>query len=221
MIELEHAAIFIVSATRNQHKVAEIQSLLGPLATCVDLNSVAGAPVTNESARDFAGNASKKAMDLANHLRSNPLTMEIHAVWVLADDSGLEVDALGGAPGVHSARFAADNKSGVENATDAANRAKLLRLMQQIPAGRRQARFRCVLALVGVEPADHQPRLFVGACEGSIGFAERGANGFGYDPLFIPQGFEKTFAELGDDIKNTMSHRARAIDKLKRHLLHL
>ena len=143
----------------------------------------------------------------------------------MADDSGLEVDALDGAPGVHSARFAALDKS--ENTPDADNNTKLLRLLGDIPAEKRTARFRCVIALVAVPPGqigsaspacyaeEFEPQLFGGACEGRIIFAPRGQNGFGYDPLFVPDGFEKTFAELDNDVKNHLSHRARALEKLR------
>jgi XTP/dITP diphosphohydrolase len=226
----------IIVATRNQHKVQEIQNLLGGLAVCRDLTSVSGAPILVEDAPDFAGNAIKKAMGLAAHLCSRGFCgggeAESKRMWVLADDSGLEVDALGCAPGVHSARFAAPPNS-PGNATDAANRAKLLHLLERVPAENRQARFHCVLALVPVgaltnglpagscssDDSQVEPELFDGVCEGSIGFIERGTNGFGYDSLFVPQGFDRTFAELGEDTKNSISHRARAMEKLKHRLV--
>jgi XTP/dITP diphosphohydrolase len=140
---------------------------------------------------------------------------------VLADDSGLEVDALGGAPDVHSARFAALDSAKSGNTPDADNNAKLLRLLKDIPPEKRTARFRCVIALIQVHSPQstvHSPQLFDGACEGHMGFAPRGKNGFGYDPLFVPVGFEQTFAELGEDVKNKLSHRARALEKLKEFL---
>jgi XTP/dITP diphosphohydrolase len=135
---------------------------------------------------------------------------------VLADDSGLEVDAMHGAPGVQSARFAA--LGGQANSSDSANNAKLLRLLKDVPAEQRAARFRCVIALVAVQHLKSEirsPKLFEGVCEGRIAFAPRGKRGFGYDPLFVPDGFDKTFAELGAEVKNRMSHRARALAKLK------
>ena len=144
---------------------------------------------------------------------------------MLADDSGLEVDALNGAPGVHSARFAASGKS--ENSPDTDNNAKLLRLLENVPAEKRTARFHCVIAFVPVAPANIEntspvcyaeeiaAQIFEGACEGKIIFAPRGKNGFGYDPLFVPDGFTQTFAELGEDVKNGLSHRAKALGKLK------
>ena len=125
---------------------------------------------------------------------------------VLADDSGLCVDALGGAPGVHSARFAAMDTGASGNSSDAANNAKLLRLLAAKPDAPRTARFRCVIALAAVRPAG-PTRFFEGACEGSIESAARGAGGFGYDPLFVPRGFSESFAELGEEIKNRISHR--------------
>lgn len=153
-------------------------------------------------------------------------------ILVLADDSGLEVDALQGAPGVHSARFAALDRGQAANSSSAENNAKLLRLLEGIPAERRTARFRCVLALTPVfEPADkgHAPvcyaddfemqtELFEGACEGRIALTPEGNGGFGYDPLFIPEGHKETFAELGEETKNRFSHRARALAKLKLRL---
>jgi XTP/dITP diphosphohydrolase len=135
---------------------------------------------------------------------------------VLADDSGLEVDALGGAPGVQSARFAAPEFGLAGNAPDGANNAKLLRLLAQVPETSRTARFRCVLALTAVAGPSSQDspaptRFFSGACEGRIGFVPRGSHGFGYDPLFIPAGFTETLAELGDTTKNRISHRSHAL----------
>jgi XTP/dITP diphosphohydrolase len=144
---------------------------------------------------------------------------------VLADDSGLEVDALDGAPGVRSARFAAPDSAKSGNTPDADNNARLLQLLKDVPLEKRRARFHCVIALVEVQSLKptvhspqstvHSPHLFDGSCEGRIGFAPRGKNGFGYDPLFVPVGFEPSFAELGEDLKNKLSHRAKALEKLK------
>ena len=136
---------------------------------------------------------------------------------MIADDSGLEVDALNGAPGVHSARFAALDSAKSGNTPDADNNAKLLRLLKNVPPEKRTARFRCVIALAETHPPSStlHPQIFDGACEGRIIFEPRGNNGFGYDPLFMPDGFERTFAELGEDVKNQLSHRARALEKLK------
>ena len=191
-----------------------------------------------EDAATFAGNATKKAVELATWLSRRIESAERPGLrrWpflVLADDSGLEVDAIGGAPGVHSARFAADVVGGAKNTPDEANNAKLLRLLKDVPPERRTARFRCVLALTPVskveaepaspvcsaDPLEFETRTFEGACEGHIGFAPRGNNGFGYDPLFIPVGHDQTFAELGDAIKNSMSHRGKALALLKASLV--
>jgi len=151
--------------------------------------------------------------------------------FVLADDSGLEVDALNGAPGVHSARFAALDKT--ENSHDADNNAKLLRLLKDVPLEKRTARFRCVIALVPVPAGkiesaspvcfadEFAARIFDGACEGRIQFSASGRGGFGYDPLFVPDGFTQSFAELGEDVKNQLSHRAKALAKLKNYFSRL
>jgi len=140
-------------------------------------------------------------------------------VYVLADDSGLEVDALNGAPGVHSARFAALDGAGADNSPDRANNAKLLRLLEGVPAARRTARFRCVLAVRRWFPPSAAGNvLFEGVCAGRIGLQPAGGGGFGYDPLFIPEGCSQSFAELGDAVKNSRSHRALALQKLRDYL---
>ena len=209
----------IVIATRNAHKVDEIRSILGSPFQFLTLNDFPDAPKVVEDANTFAGNATKKAVELARWLAgSQPSTLNPQPFFVLADDSGLEVDALDGAPGVHSARFAALDSAKSGNTPDADNNAKLLHLLKDVPPEKRTARFRCVIALVQVQSPKstvHSPQLFDGACEGRIGFAPRGKNGFGYDPLFVPDGFEQAFAELGEDVKNRLSHRARALEKLK------
>jgi len=211
----------LLIATHNTHKVGEIRSILGGLFRFLTLNDFPNAPKVVEDAPTFAGNATKKAIELARWLASAPSTLNPqHSTcsFVLADDSGLEVDALGGAPGVHSARFAAIDSAGTKNSSSAENNAKLLRLLKDVPAEKRTARFRCVIALVKVQSPKSKaqsPQLFDGACEGRIGFAPRGKNGFGYDPLFMPVGFEQSFAELGEAVKNKLSHRAKALKKLK------
>ncbi len=216
-------------ATRNTHKVGEIQAILGASFQLLTLNDFPGVPKVVEDAETFAGNAAKKAGELARWLLRSPRATQPPSFFVLADDSGLEVDALNGAPGVHSARFAALDQN--ENSPGAANNAKLLRLLKDVPLEKRAARFRCVLALVPV-PEEHAknaspvchadelaPRLFDGACEGRIQFAPAGGGGFGYDPLFVPEGFTTSFAELGEDVKNKLSHRAKALAKLKSFLI--
>lgn len=222
----------LVIATRNRHKVEEIGAILGGAFHCLSLADFPDAPVVIEDAPTFAGNATKKAVQLARYL-STPPAPDVHQnfpIFVLADDSGLEVDALDGAPGVHSARFAALDKTA--NSSDPDNNAILLRLLQDVPADKRTARFRCVLALTPVlEPPEEnaspvcaadefelQTELFDGTCEGRISLAPAGQGGFGYDPLFIPDGWKQSFAELGEDVKNTMSHRAHALAKLREQL---
>jgi XTP/dITP diphosphohydrolase len=208
----------IVIATRNAHKLGEIRAILGGASQILTLNDFPDAPKVIEDAGTFAGNAAKKAVALARWLSVKfPPTRHLSPLFVLADDSGLEVDALDGAPGVHSARFAAPDSAKSGNTPDADNNAKLLHLLKDVPLEKRTARFRCVIALVEINPqsAIRNPQLFDGACEGRIGFEPHGKNGFGYDPLFVPVDFEQTFAELGEDVKNKLSHRARALEKLK------
>jgi XTP/dITP diphosphohydrolase len=221
----------LLIATRNAHKVGEIRAILGTQFHFQTLNDFPGAPKVIEDADTFAGNATKKAVELAKWLTGRPSTPNAQRPaphFVLADDSGLEVDALNGAPGVHSARFAALDKN--ENSPDADNNAKLLRLLKEVPLEKRTARFRCVIAMVPVPEAkaesaspvcyadEFEAQTFDGACEGHIQLAPHGAGGFGYDPLFVPDGFTQSFAELGEDVKNKLSHRAKALAKLNTFL---
>jgi len=210
----------LLIATRNAHKVGEIQAILGANFRCLTLKDFPDAPAVIEDADTFAGNATKKAVELAKWLSSSPLITRHSSLFVLADDSGPEVDALNGAPGVHSARFAALDKT--ENSRDADNNAKLLRLLKEVPLEKRTGRFRCVIALAEINPqsAIRNPQLFDGACEGRIQFAASGQGGFGYDPLFVPDGFTQSFAELGEDVKNQLSHRAKALAKLEKFFYH-
>jgi XTP/dITP diphosphohydrolase len=220
----------LVLATGNLHKVQEIQAILGNGFRFFTLKDFPGAPKTVENAATFSGNASKKAIELARWLcgNSNSVVQPSNVGFVLADDSGLEVDALNGAPGIHSARFAANEKNS-GNSSDAANKQKLLALLKGVPVEKRAARFRCVIALTPLElpstessssvcyadELELRTELFDGVCDGKIITEERGENGFGYDPLFVPNGFDETFAELGDEIKNQISHRAKALEKLQ------
>lgn len=212
----------LLVATRNAHKVGEIAAVLGPAFRCLTLDACPHAPAVVEDAPDFAGNALKKARTIADWLTSagTPAAASARPDFVLADDSGLEVDGLGGAPGVHSARFAALDQPGADparNSSDAANNAKLLRLLEGMPPAARVARFRCVLALVPLraDTRESVPALFAGACPGRIALAPAGGGGFGYDPLFIPDGHACSFAELGEAVKNTLSHRAKALAALR------
>jgi XTP/dITP diphosphohydrolase len=194
----------IYLATGNAHKLRELQQMFAAAAlpwTVEGAAELGGMPPVEENAGTFFGNALLKARALKK--------LAPKGAWVLADDSGLEVQALGGAPGVYSARYAG------AGAKDGANTEKLLRTLEIIPDGSRAARFVCVLALLG--PGGEE-KIFEGDCRGRIGRAPSGGGGFGYDPVFFPDGFEKTFAELGDDVKNKISHRARALQKLFNYL---
>jgi XTP/dITP diphosphohydrolase len=184
-------------ASGNQHKVAEIGAMLRPRGWEV----VPLALTVDEDAPTFVGNAEKKAR----------AALAQSGLPSLADDSGLEVDALDGAPGVLSARFAG------EPSNDGANNRKLMAALDGVPDARRTARFRCALVFVD---ADGTRLVAEGACEGRIGHAPRGSGGFGYDPLFFVDGDAagRTMAELAADEKNRISHRARALDELVRAL---
>jgi len=193
-----------VFATRNHGKVTELEALLSSV-TGLEIRSLAGftVPEVIEDGDTFAANATKKALEVSRAT----------GYPALADDSGLEVDALGGAPGVYSARYAG------EDATDGDNNRKLLTALQGIPEPRR-ARFRSVVALADVAGglADSVV-LAEGTCEGEILAAPRGTGGFGYDPLFFVPELGGTFAELGVGTKNEQSHRARAFQSLRADLL--
>ncbi|HUS34009.1 MAG TPA: non-canonical purine NTP pyrophosphatase [Verrucomicrobiae bacterium] len=220
----------IVLATRNAHKTAELSVMLGKNFEVRNLQEFSNAPETIEDAPTFAGNATKKAVALARWLSESRLAREDW--YVLADDSGLEVDALGGTPAVLSARFAALDTGAKGNSPDADNNAKLLRLLKKHPRPW-TARFRCVLAFTPVPSADQSAAsptcyldeaelatmIFDGACEGQIVPDAKGAHGFGYDPLFVPNGFTQTFSELGEDVKNQISHRAQAMKKFRAAVL--
>jgi XTP/dITP diphosphohydrolase len=183
----------LIVATRNPHKTREIQRILGPAFTVSDLSAHPEIADVHETGKSFQENAMLKALVASRHLPG----------FIVADDSGLEVDALGGAPGIFSARY------GGENATDQQNIDKLLSELARSGARPNQpARFRCVIALA------RQGELletFEGIIEGTIIDRVRGSHGFGYDPIFVPRGFEHTFAELSPHVKDTISHRAKAI----------
>ena len=321
--------VTLLIATRNAHKVGEIRAILGEGFRYLTLTDLTDPPEVAEDGKTFAANAMKKSVALAKWLATTGLNESSELsrfngrgagdMYVLADDSGLEVDALGGAPGVHSARFAALDTGQTGNSSTAENNAKLLRLLRDVPLAKRTARFRCVVAICtlhasgGREPrasgspsppleeragerrpgtildaavggdiaagcrtnlssrlaesddllspplsskgeegssaaaSEHrdackeqsaltpvlkseakgaspvccaeetelQAELFEGACEGRIGFAPRGQGGFGYDPLFVPDGYDQTFAELGEATKNRLSHRSKALALLR------
>lgn len=185
----------IVVASRNPHKAEEIRTLLAGLSVTVkDLRDFPDCPEVIEDGETLEENAMKKARS----------AFRCTGLPVIADDTGLEVYYLLGAPGIYSARYAG------ENATYADNNRKLLNEMTQVPARRRQGRFRCVIALVD-KSGEH---MFEGKVEGSILLSERGDNGFGYDPVFRPDGFAQSFAELSAEKKNAISHRGRAMQAL-------
>jgi XTP/dITP diphosphohydrolase len=195
--------IELVVATRNSHKTREIQQIIGPDFKVRDLAAHPDLPEIRESGTSFEENAKLKALAASRQLPA----------LVIADDSGLEVDALGGAPGIHSARYAGTK------ATDRDKLDKLLRELERVPATNdgRRARFRCVVTLAR---NGELLGIFEGTVEGRITNTARGDSGFGYDPIFVPDGFEQTFGELPEEVKNTISHRAKAIralaDRLRR-----
>jgi XTP/dITP diphosphohydrolase len=192
-----------VVATTNLHKLREIRALLGT-ALPVEIVSLWDYPdyhPPEEEGESCEENAILKARFAAEQLGE----------WVLADDSALVVPALGGEPGVHSARYAG------EGATDRNNRRKLLQAMANLTDLQRAAYFECWLALAGPEGVVKTVR---GVCEGEILTEERGAQGFGYDPIFRKHGYSKSLAELSDEVKNRISHRSHALEKIVRSIEH-
>ena len=187
----------LIIATQNSHKAAEIAAILPQTCAIRTLADFPELPTPEETGRSFAENAAQKALSLSAHVEG----------WVLADDSGLCVDALGGSPGILSARYAGDHGN------DAANNRKLLTELAALPAlAPYHARFVCALCLA---KAGQVQAEFLGVLEGRITLHPRGAHGFGYDPLFIPTGYaDTTLAELPAALKNTISHRARALSQL-------
>ena len=187
----------LLFASRNAHKTREIQQILGPEFEVRDLSAYPKISETVESGESFEENAKLKAIAVSKKMPG----------LVIADDSGLEVEVLGGAPGIYSARYAG------AKATDKENIDRLLEEVARIGAKRdqRRARFRCVLAL---GRNGQMLGTFQGIVEGSIVDQPRGLHGFGYDPIFVPNGFEQTFAELLAEVKNRISHRAKAIRAL-------
>jgi XTP/dITP diphosphohydrolase len=185
----------LLIATSNGHKTREIGQMLGSGWQVSDLAALPHAPKIEETGATFEENAALKALAVSR----------IFTGLVLADDSGLEVDALSGAPGVRSARFAG------RNASDAENRLALIQKLKELSGTEFSARFRCVMVL-----ASRSELLgsFGGAVEGKVILEERGHEGFGYDCIFRPLGYSETFAELQPEIKNSLSHRGRALAKV-------
>jgi XTP/dITP diphosphohydrolase len=189
----------LVVGTYNTGKIKELNELLEglPVELC-GLDRFENVEDVEETGATFAENAELKAKSYARQT----------GFWALSDDSGLEVEALGGAPGVFSARYAG------ANATDADRIGKLLDELAATNDAPRRARFVCLMAVA--DPEGRIKCLAEGICEGRIAFIPQGANGFGYDPIFIPDGFEQTFGELSSTVKAKISHRARAIAKIIR-----
>lgn len=195
------AQLRLVLGTRNANKAEElIDHLSGVPVTLSTLDEVPAVPEVFEDGDSFSANARKKAGELAVSLR----------MWVLGEDSGLVVDALGGAPGIYSARY-----SGRE-ASDESNNRKLLEELAGIPEPRRTAHYVCTAALA--DPEGTIRAEVAGRCNGRIATAPRGTEGFGYDPLFLIPEYHKTFGELGLLVKRQLSHRARAMAQLRAHL---
>ena len=193
----------LVLASKNQGKIREIEtSLVIPALTYRSLNDFSDLPEVIEDGSSFLENALKKARTISESLH----------LPVLADDSGLAVDALQGAPGIYSARFAG------ERATDQENMEKLLFLLDEVPETKRTARFVCVLVLYLPSGEWFQAE---GTCEGRIALVQEGDQGFGYDPVFYLPDFQKTMAQIPLETKNRISHRARALEKMRPHLLGL
>lgn len=189
----------LVFATNNRHKLYELQSMLGPDVELLGLNDIGCFEEIPEEQPTLEGNARQKAF----HVYEN------YGYSCFADDTGLEIEALNGEPGVFSARYAGEAKD------PEANMDKVLQQLEKI--NQRAARFRTVISLV----LEGEETQFEGIVEGEITRTKRGSAGFGYDPVFIPMGFDKTFAEMNIEEKNKISHRGRAVSKLVEYLLHL
>lgn len=198
----------IVFATNNQHKLQEIRDILGSEFEIVSLKDIGCDVDIPETGNTLEENAMQKAQYVYNH----------YNLSCFADDTGLEVEALNGEPGVHSARYA----EGTDHDSEA-NMAKLLRNLEG--KDNRKARFRTVIALIQKQDvcpcgctSIKKVNRFEGIVDGSIATEKHGTAGFGYDPIFVPEGYDKSFAELGESIKNGISHRARAVAKLAEYL---
>ncbi len=191
---MQQSPVTLFLATRNKHKTREIQKMLGDTVIVTDATGFPELPEIEETGATFEANARLKAEGSSQHVPG----------WVLADDSGLEVDALSGEPGIYSARYAGPERSDLENTE------LVLKKMNGVPKQQRGARFRCVLAV-----ARHGKTMavFEGCVEGILATEIMGEGGFGYDPIFIPQGYSTTFGHLSDEIKNTISHRSCALKK--------
>lgn len=192
----------IVFATNNSHKLEEIRQILGAGIEVLSLADIGCHDDIPETAPTLEGNAVMKARYVYDR----------YGTPCFADDTGLEVDALDGAPGVYSARYA-----GGKGHDSEANMSKLLHEMEGMQD--RRARFHTVIALIERKDGLPVQHTFEGRIEGAISRERKGSSGFGYDPIFVPEGYERSFAELGSDIKNSISHRARAVARLAEYLL--
>jgi XTP/dITP diphosphohydrolase len=194
--EISSPPIPLVVSTRNVHKMREIRAIIGDTFRLLDLSGLPQVPAIQETGETFEENATLKAVGVSH----------LYDGWVIGEDSGLEVDALGGGPGVYSARYSGTG------ATDTRNNELLLRNLENFAESERKARFHCVivLALSGRKLA-----AFDGIVEGKIDTEPRGDRGFGYDALFVPNGFGETFGQLPARIKNRLSHRFQALNKLR------
>ncbi len=193
----------IVFATNNKHKLDEVRKILGEGFEVVSLADIGCTEDIPETGSTLKENAQQKAEYIYTK----------YGIPCFADDTGLEVEALGGEPGIYSARYAAINNAG-EGHDSEANMAVLLQKLEG--KQNRNAHFKTVICLISGKP--ETPRFFEGIVEGKITTERSGAEGFGYDPIFQPEGYDKTFAELGNDVKNGISHRARAVAKLAEYL---
>ena len=191
----------IVAATQNKHKIVEIEAITKEFGMDIISRDEAGVPDIEivEDGNTFEENSYKKAYEI----------MKLCGKITIADDSGLEVDFLDGAPGVYSARFAG------EDGDDEANNRKLIDLIKDVPYEKRTGRFVSVITMVF---PDGESLVARGEVEGHLVLEEKGNHGFGYDPLFVPLGYENTFGELDSELKNRISHRARALQKLREEL---
>ncbi|MEO0084444.1 MAG: XTP/dITP diphosphatase [candidate division WOR-3 bacterium] len=193
----------LILASKNRHKILEIKSILKDFDwEIIALSDLAPDFTITEDGKTFEENAIKKAESV----------MSKFGLITLGEDTGLEVDILNGRPGIFSARYAGENASYEQNVK------KLLAELRNIPIAKRTARFRCVCALAFPSEFNRKTELFQGICKGHIIDEVRGKAGFGYDPIFVPNGCDKTFAEMSAEEKNRISHRAKALEKVKKYL---
>ena len=212
----------IVFATNNQHKLKELRDILGNRFQVVSLKEIECHDEIPETGETLEENAILKVRYVADFIKKHPSTLKHPSsrLFVFADDTGLEVEALNGAPGVHTARYA--------DTSDHDSEANMNKLLSELNGkSNRKARFRTVIALTEIKYDDGKPneedniKTFDGIVNGRIAKEKSGQAGFGYDPIFIPEGSDLTFAQLGDAIKNNISHRARATKKLAEYLTSL